>query len=73
MHVKTYKPKKRIRLTKEEAFPLLIDVGASFTTLGGFLSFFVSSFLMSFKTFFKTRKKLREARRKHEKTLDLRD
>lgn len=72
MRIKTYNPKDKIHISKEEALPLLINVGEKFTNFGNLLSFFISSFLLSIKTFFRTKKKVREIIGRHEKTLDLR-
>jgi hypothetical protein len=72
MRIKTYKPKKRLKLHEGDAIPVLIDVGKTFATLGGMLSFFTSSFMMSFRTFFKAKRKVRDFKAKHEKIFDLR-
>lgn len=69
--VKFYKPEKKVKVSSEEAFPYLIDVGSRVATLGGLTGFFISSFIASFKTFRDAKKKVREFEAKHRKTLDL--
>ena len=73
LNFKTYKPKRKVRVRKEEAVPLVIDVGKSFSSLGGVCGFFISSFLMSLKSYFKTKRRVRSYIMKYEKTIDLRD
>ena len=67
----TYVPEDKIRIRKEGALPLVMDLGNKFNSLGGMISFFTSSFLLSLRTFFSTKKKINEIRAKYEKTLDL--
>lgn len=71
--IKTYIPKPKLKIQKEETLPAAIDIGSYFSTLGGMFSFFASSFLLSVKTFFRTKKRVNEIRAKYEKTIDLRD
>lgn len=71
MRIKTYKPEKRLKLHEGDAVPVLVDVGETFASLGGMLSFFISSFMMSIKSFFNAKRKVRDVISRHEKTLDL--
>jgi len=72
MRIKTYKPEKQFKLSQGDTVPVLVDVGSTFATLGGMLSFFVTSFGMSLRSFFKTKKRVREMIVKHERIVDLR-
>jgi len=49
----TYVPKKRIKLNKDQAVPLLIRFG----DIGGTIGFWVSSFLVAVESFFGIKKK----------------
>ncbi len=71
MDIETYSPVKKRTMHKEEAVPVLMDVGNRFVTLGGLIGFFISSFLTSFRSFFKAKKKVREFKSRYERTLDL--
>ena len=55
----TYKPKDKIRINKENTFPLFLWVFSFFAFLGGMLSFFASSLLMGVTGFFGFRRKIR--------------
>lgn len=71
MDIKTYIPEKKVRVNKEEAVPVLLDVGRRFATLGGILSFFASSFLLSIRSYRNSKKRVREFASRYERTLDL--
>jgi len=71
MDIKTYTPEKKIRVHKEGAVPVIMDVGNRFISIGSLLGFFVSSFLLSFRTYWKGKKKVREFASRYERTLDL--
>lgn len=71
VRIETYKPKRKIKVSKEEAVPVAIDVGRTFTNLGGMTGFFINSFLMSWKTLRKTKRRIRSIQRRYEKTIDL--
>ena len=66
LNVRTYEPKRKVKIGKEEAVPVLVDVGSRFSRIGGLMSFFVSSFLLSLKSFFKAKKKPLYQRKKQE-------
>ena len=71
MHVKTYIPEKKRKVHKEEAVPVLMDVGNRFASIGSLIGFFFSSFLLSFRTYRKGKKRVREFASRYERTLDL--
>jgi len=71
MGIKTYVPARKRKVHKEEAVPVLMDVGNRFVSIGSLLGFFVSSFLLSFRTYRDGKKKVREFASRYERTLDL--
>ena len=54
----TYKPKKRIKVSREETVPFLIKIGAVFATMGGVISFVMSGAIMGIKSFFHVKQKV---------------
>jgi hypothetical protein len=54
----TYEPKPRLKLTKENTFPALMNVGNNLSSGGGWFSLFFSGLLLSIKSFFGIRKKI---------------
>jgi len=71
LNINTYNPKRKLKITSQEAVPMAIDVGTHFSRLGGLIGFFINSFLMSWKTMRRTKKRFREVKRRFEKTIDL--
>ena len=53
-----YKPKMRLKVSKEEAVPLLVRIGGKFITLGGMISFAASGAIMGIKSFFHIKRKV---------------
>ena len=63
LRLQVYKPKHRVRVSKEEAVPFLARLGGIFVAMGGVISFIVSSMIVSVKGFFHVKKKLDRTRR----------
>ena len=64
-----YRPKTRIEMRKEHAFPLFCRIGEMFLALGGGFSFFVSGLFIGVRGFFGFRKKMNEVDRYRVKKL----
>lgn len=56
----TYKPDEKIKISKEEAFPIFVRTCNFFIFLGGTTAFFLSGVLISIKSFFGFKQKVRE-------------
>ena len=56
---KTYKPKKKIKVRKEHAVPLAINIGNKLMVAGGMISFFTTTTLLGIKSFLGINKKIK--------------
>jgi hypothetical protein len=70
--IKTYEPKKEIRISGPEAFSWLHIIGSRLSQFGGAIQLFFSGFLLGVKVFFHTRDKFNKMQMNNSKTLDLR-
>lgn len=70
--VKTYEPKKRVELRKEQTLPFLSYFSSKLMYMGGLISFFVSLFFGTIKGFFFAKEKIKAIEMKNAKVLDLR-
>ncbi len=58
MKITTYKPKTRIKLSKEETIPFFLRAGNACITKGGALSLVVMGLFMSLESFFSIKNKI---------------
>ena len=58
--LETYEPERRIKISREQAVPLLVRIGQRFATLGGLISLFASSFLILVRGIFGVEEKVRK-------------
>ena len=58
LRLEIYKPKRKIKVSKEETVPFLIRIGSMFIAMGGIISFVLSSIIFSIKSFFHVKQKI---------------
>ncbi len=58
IRLETYNPRRRIKVSKEEAVPFLVRIGNYFLYAGGIISFVLSSIIISIKSFFDVKDKI---------------
>lgn len=58
LRLEVYKPKRKVKVSKEEAVPLLLRMGGHFAAMGGVISFVVSSTIIGVKSFFDVKQKI---------------
>ncbi len=58
MRLELYKPKMRVRVSGDEAVPLLFRVGGMVLTLGGFMAFILSGALVGMRSFLHIKQKV---------------
>jgi len=58
LRLQVYKPRRRMRVSGDEAVPLLFRVGGLFLTLGGFVSFILSGAVVGVKSFFDVKQRV---------------
>ena len=67
--LKTYEPKKKLEIHKEEVLPHAFRLGSIIARIGGFFSVGFFFFIGLFKAFFVGKEKIREFKRKREKVI----
>jgi hypothetical protein len=68
-NLKTYEPKQRIEINKEEILPHAFRFGAFLSRVGGAFVIGFFFFVSLFKVFFAGKEKIREFQRKREKVI----
>lgn len=58
LRLETYRPKRRMKVSKDDTVPFLIRIGAAFVAMGGVVSFFMSSAIIGAKSFFEVKQKV---------------
>ena len=58
LRLETYKPKRKIKVSREETVPVLVRIGGCFLTLGGIISFAISGTIIGVKSFFDVKQKI---------------
>lgn len=58
LRLEIYNPKRKIKVSKEEAIPFLVRLGNHFLHAGGIISFVLSSVIMGIKSFFSVKEKV---------------
>lgn len=56
----TYKPDKRLNVSKEHVIPFLVGVGNFFSSLGGATGFFINCFFVAIKSCFGLKNQVRK-------------
>lgn len=72
LRLEVYRPKKKIRVSKDDTVPFLVRVGGTFVALGGFVSFAVTGMIMGVKSFFDLKQKIYNRNILNKKYIELR-
>ena len=68
----TYKPDKKLNVSKEHVIPFLIGVGSFFSSLGGATSFFINCFFVAIKSCFGLKSHVRKLDPRPQRVVELR-
>lgn len=58
LRLQVYKPKRKIKVSGDEAVPFLVRTSGRFMNLGGMISFVLSGMIMGVKSFFHIKQKV---------------